>query len=689
MRVIALLLVAFFALQPPPAQPPTFRAETDLVEVDVSAVDRNGQFVGDLRSDEFEVREEGAPQRIELMYVVRGGTATPAPVRSDAAVAERDTIASPPVRPAAARVFVALFDNDHLTNAAFKKSQAAALELFSKHFTNGDVGGVVVDRRLAHDRLTSDREELLADVRAARPGQTVSSRQFDERTWPRLSMAEAVEIALRHDERVKAAAIERACAEQDCNNPVTRQLAELGVASKATQLTTEAQAEATKTMQTVSVLLRGLGRVDGRKTVLLLTEGFIADLSWPLVKDAIGEAARVNARIYTLDARGLDRSGMAEYLTSAFPGDSSGALNLLKQFDTTADGMNSLAVDSGGFVVRNQNYFEPAVAQIVSDASTYYVLAYRPQKTPDGKFRSIAVKVRRPGVLIRARRGYIATARLAAPTATAPAAAAPAAPASPEPAPAEPEPTFPPASAAAPTVTSDATIANAPASQGLRFRPDAGKHVDLLLKEESTDAAAKSGWDAYQRGDVATARASLSIAAASGSAHPWVHYALGLSEYALRQFKESSSEWEIVRQAEPSFEPVYFDLVDSYLQLRAHDEAVKVLRAARDRWPTDPEVYNALGVIQTTRGVMDDAVKAFEEAVKLAPGDAVSQFNLGRALEMRYNRSRRYVQQLRQWVSNDRDRAGAIDHYNACVALGGPFAQQAQEGLARLNWTAK
>lgn len=687
MRSLAFALAAAFAWQQP-AQPPTFRAATDLVEVDVSAVDRNGQFVGDLRAGDFEIREEGSTQRIELMYVVRGGTATPA--GTGASVADAGTIAPSPTLPTTRRVFVALFDNDHLSVAAFKRSQAAALELFSKHFGAGDVGGVVVDRHLAHDRLTSDREELLADVRAARPGQTITSRQFDERMWPRLSAAEAVEIVLRNDQRVKTAAIERACSEQDCNNPVTRQLAELGVASKATQLTTEAQAEASKTLQTTQVLLRGLGRIDGRKTVLLLTEGFIADLTWPLVKEAVGEAARVNARIYTLDARGLDRRGMADYLTTAFPGDSSGALNLLKQFDITEDGMNSLAVDTGGFVVRNQNYFDQAVAQIVADASTYYVLAYRPEKAPDGKYRSISVKVKRPGVLIRARRGYVAAARPApVPTMTAAApvpaaAAAPAMPASPEPAPVEPEPT----AASAPVPTPEPVVTNASPSQGFRFRPDAGKHVDLLLKDESADAAAKTGWDAYQRGDVATARASLSLAAASASAHPWVHYALGLSEYALRQFRESASEWEIVRRAEPSFEPVYFDLVDSYLQLREHDEAIKVLRAARDRWPKDPEVYNALGVLQTTRGVIDDAVKAFEEAVKLAPKDAVSQFNLGRALEMRYNRSRRYVQQLRQWVSNDRDRTEAIDHYNACIALGGPFAQQAQEGLARLNWKA-
>jgi len=289
---------------------------------------------------------------------------------------------------------------------------------------------------------------------------------------------------------------------------------------------------------------------------------------------------------------------------------------------------------------------------------------------------------------VRARRGFVATAKPAAMIAAAPAQPAPVdRTTSPEPA--TPEPAAAPAPAATPAPAVDGTVTNATPSNGLRFRPDANKHIDLLLKDEPADEAAQRGWDAYQRGDVAGARASLEVAATSATAHPWVHYALGLSDYALRAFKESAAQWEAVRRVAPTFEPVYFDLVDSYLQLHEQDEAVKVLRAARDRWPKDPDVYNALGVVQTSRGVVDDAVKAFQQAVTLAPQDPVGHFNLGRALEMRYNRNRRYVQQLGRWVTNEHDRTDAIAHYQECIKLGGAFAESAQEGVTRLNWTPK
>ena len=57
--------------------------------------------------------------------------------------------------------------------------------------------------------------------------------------------------------------------------------------------------------------------------------------------------------------------------------------------------------------MRNTNFFDKAVAQIVSDAGNYYVVGFRPGAL-DGKFHKIAVKVKRPGLDVRADGGYVA-----------------------------------------------------------------------------------------------------------------------------------------------------------------------------------------------------------------------------------------------------------------------------------------
>ena len=186
-------------------------------------------------------------------------------------------------------------------------------------------------------------------------------------------------------------------------------------------------------------------------------------------------------------------------------------------------------------------------------------------------------------------------------------------------------------------------------------------------------ASANSGRDAYRRGDLASARQLLANAAAAPSARPWVHYALGQTAYALRDFPQAVASWERVRARVPEFEPVYFDLVDGYLQSRDTDKAIHVLRSAAERWPTDHEVFSALGVVQISRGAVDDAVKSFQQAVALAPNDPIGYFNLAKTLEIRFGKSRRYIVQTRTWVSNESDRTNAIANYQRYLDFGGPF----------------
>ena len=54
---------------------------------------------------------------------------------------------------------------------------------------------------------------------------------------------------------------------------------------------------------------------------------------------------------------------------------------MFDQMDMGGDSINSLAVDTGGFVVRNTNQFDKAIAQIADDAANYYVLGYLPPST--------------------------------------------------------------------------------------------------------------------------------------------------------------------------------------------------------------------------------------------------------------------------------------------------------------------
>src|SRR5581483_4411686 len=155
--------------------------------------------------------------------------------------------------------------------------------------------------------LTASHDELLKAVRNAKPNGKINGRRIDERSWPRLSTPEAIRIVVNSDANVLAQAVERACTDDPSQCVRGKDQAELQLRGKAAELAAESRGSTAQTGQRLLALLNGISRFEGRKSILLFSEGFFADESWPLVKEAIAQAARVDARLYTFDARGLDR----------------------------------------------------------------------------------------------------------------------------------------------------------------------------------------------------------------------------------------------------------------------------------------------------------------------------------------------------------------------------------------------
>ena len=105
---------------PPPAQPPTrsdqvIRRAIDLVTTDVVVRDNSGQFVADLKKEDFEVYEDGIKQDVVSFVLTHGGRIYNQTV--PAAPRQREGIILPAARPtndAAGRIFVIFVDDLHL-----------------------------------------------------------------------------------------------------------------------------------------------------------------------------------------------------------------------------------------------------------------------------------------------------------------------------------------------------------------------------------------------------------------------------------------------------------------------------------------------------------------------------------------------------------------------------------------------
>jgi len=118
-------------------------------------------------------------------------------------------------------------------------------------------------------------------------------------------------------------------------------------------------------------------------------------------RQLLDEANRANAAFYPFDPRGLP----------VFDSPISAPLPLKADLDalrTRVETLRTLAENTDGLAIVNSNDLAGGFKRIVNDLSSYYLMGFYSSGKLDGKFHSITVRVKRPGVQVRARRGYLA-----------------------------------------------------------------------------------------------------------------------------------------------------------------------------------------------------------------------------------------------------------------------------------------
>ncbi len=192
MRIVLVLAAAALTSLIGTAQEPqqTFRTATEVVEVDVRVADKAGHFVTGLTADDFALEEDGVAQKIAHVTLIGADPAlsTQAPNAASGTNAPKAPSAPP-------QVWLFVFDTGHLSAGGLQRTRDAVVAFIADKFHQGDIGGVVVDGKMANNRLTSDREELRKAAADAKVVGSQRSRQLEMQEWPRLRDAlEALRI---------------------------------------------------------------------------------------------------------------------------------------------------------------------------------------------------------------------------------------------------------------------------------------------------------------------------------------------------------------------------------------------------------------------------------------------------------------------------------------------------------------
>jgi VWFA-related protein len=377
--------------------------------VHVAVVDAQGRPVRDLTRADFVLREEGQVQQITHFESVRVEERASAESGRPPVSTNVEVASSTP-----SSVLAIVFDERHLRPETLPSARAAVEGLLAQGLEAGDE--VVMLATGSGEVWTARNEIGLAALRARLPRLRGLRRAPAEREM--ISEYEAYRIALFEDRQAlhrvlgRIGDLERARGGLVTNR--TGQAAfsrtesyERMARNLGRQVWSDVNQRSSATLSAIEGLAQVLGPRRGRKTAVLITEGFVADTQSKEWKRTLDAARRSHLAIYGLDARGLqlDAAVAAETGRKAvFLGNDGTGLT---DFEAS-EGSDRLVDETGGTVRRFTNRLDDALLQISTEGRNYYLLGYQPGVAPDDKYRRLTVEVLRPGLTVRARKGYYA-----------------------------------------------------------------------------------------------------------------------------------------------------------------------------------------------------------------------------------------------------------------------------------------
>ncbi len=370
----------------------TFKAQTELVLVNVTVRDKNGNPVRDLKPEDFTVLEDNKPQKVATFDIENTQNVAQVPMQ------QADLLGSPAKKSKTGeagaavasaqesaikdrRLIILFFDLSAMQPDEIERSANAAQDYLKKQMEPADLVSVVslANTITVNQDFTSDRDKLKAVLESFNAGAnagfelgSTGTTEGTPDTGGGFTVDDTEYNIFNTDRRLEAL---RAVAEQVANVPQKKSLIYFSSGMQRTGIENQSELRA-----------------------------------------AINAAVLANLSIYTLDIRGLQAlppGGEAQNAslrgTSAYSGQAQ--LNALNSNFQTQETLVTLASDTGGKAFLDSNDFGRVFKGVQDDTSMYYMLGYHSTNTNrDGKYRRITVKVNRPGVKIDFRRGYYAEA---------------------------------------------------------------------------------------------------------------------------------------------------------------------------------------------------------------------------------------------------------------------------------------
>ena len=416
-------------------QPPVFRTETNFVRVDVYPL-KDGKPLQDLKLEDFEIFEDGVAQKIEAFEHVVIRSAGPQETRREpSSQRESQQEAANPRN----RVFVIFLDTANVSVQGAHTINEPLIQLIDRILGPDDLVGVMTTEMAASQVVLARKTQVIEDsLRTNWPWGTRFSLLLDDREaayescYPLMPdeikagltrSALATEMIRRKRERASLEAME----------DLVRYLRAIREDRKAILAVSEGWLllRENRDMMTLrkDATSQWQEEIPGRDPIVVGPTGqptthdprnspdrtlskrecdtdrmrLAAMDNDQFFRDLMNDANRGNTTFYPIDPRGL-----VVFDTPIGPReDSLPPIYDAASLRTRQEHLRDMATSTDGIAVMNSNDLNGGLKRIADDLTSYYLLGYYSTNAKlDGKFRSLNVRVKQPGVQVRARRGY-------------------------------------------------------------------------------------------------------------------------------------------------------------------------------------------------------------------------------------------------------------------------------------------
>ncbi|HKY41464.1 MAG TPA: VWA domain-containing protein [Pyrinomonadaceae bacterium] len=389
----------------PKSQDDVVRVYTELVQTDVMVFDKSGRFVDGLTKENFELRIDGKPRPIEGFEIITAGSDE----ESQLAAARGATTLNlkRPLPLDRGRIVFFYVDDFHMDLAGMVAAKKVITTFIDKEMGQNDQAAIAsATGQIGFlQQLTNDRTILKRAVDRLTP------RSYSVRDNDRPPMTEYEALLI---DRLDRDVFEFFVTETLRLNPgLTRDIVGHMVRARANMIQAQAARFNDNTLSGLQTLVQRAKDLPGRKLLFFLSGGFLVENgrgnAITKLRDITNASGKSGVVIYSMDTRGLVSS--LDDISVEKPFDPFGQLSRSThgELAATQDGMNALAVDTGGKAIFNTNDLKKGLAPAIKETSTYYLLAWKPdaEVQKQRRFRNLEVRlVNRPDLTVRVRKGF-------------------------------------------------------------------------------------------------------------------------------------------------------------------------------------------------------------------------------------------------------------------------------------------